>query len=78
MITAELGDYFMWSDQVVKVHAINPGSKAICFMVKEPMVCPDCGKIFQIEKEFSVIESSPLFQENAKPIPTLSHSKTRN
>lgn len=71
MYTVKLGDYFIWGDQVVKCNAINPGQKAISFVIKEPMICPDCGHRFEIEKAIEIIEGSPLFQENVKPVPTI-------
>lgn len=71
MKTAELGDYFLWKGEVVKVHAINPGKKAICFTVKERVHCPSCGDFHLIDRQMSVIEGSPQFQENALPLTTI-------
>lgn len=70
MITVELGDYFSWKGQVVKCHAINTGQKAICFMIDKVVKCPDCGASHVIQQPVEIIEQSPLFQENAKPLQT--------
>lgn len=75
MKKAELGDYFMWHGQMVKVEWINTGQKAIGFTYKEPTVCPHCGGVHEITQNASIIEQSPLFQENATAIKTIDNLK---
>ena len=67
MKTAELGDYFEWDGQIVKCEWINEGSKSIGFVIKEE--CPHCGG--DIRTAMNVIESSPQFQDRAKPIKSI-------
>lgn len=67
MKTAKLGDLLMWKGVEYKVVSIAEGK--VLYM--EPVrgeSCYGCGH----KAEVSVLESSPLFQENAEPIPTIS------
>lgn len=64
---AELQDYFLWEGKLCQVISINRGDKSIGFKEVGSKPCPTCGE----EKWYDVIESSPLFQENAKPINTI-------
>lgn len=74
MKTAKLGDYFLWMGKIAQVVAINEGHKAIIFSTNETCTCPHCGKEFEDEAQINIIESSPLFQENAQPISTIQGS----
>ena len=67
----KLGDFFLWKGKLAKI---------VC-MAKEPTVvietiesckCPHCGGDLGKE-QFSVIPTSPLFQQNAEPLPTLNN-----
>jgi hypothetical protein len=71
MKTAELGDYFLWKGQLVKVGWINRGSKSIGFKFKREIHCPECGHLHLVDDSADVIEDSPLFQENAQPITSI-------
>jgi hypothetical protein len=72
MKTAQLGDYLLWEGRVVKVLFINPGSKAIGMETLEDKKCPHCGGSLGKE-QFEIIESSPMFQEGAKPLQTINN-----
>lgn len=67
---ARLEDYFLWNGKLVKVVGINEGHRSILFQELEPCKCPHCGGPLENE-QYHVIEGSPLFQENAKPISTI-------
>lgn len=70
MIKAELNDYLEWEGRIYQVKWINPGSRSIGAESIDQSKCPHCGG--DIGKDtFDMIESSPLFQENAKPIQTI-------
>lgn len=71
MKTAELGDYFEWKGQIVKVEWLNGGFKAIGFYYQELVECPHCQKTHEVPVRESAIEASDYFQENAKPIQTI-------
>jgi len=71
MITAKLGDYFLWMGKIVKVEWINMGNKSIGFKTTKTVKCPHCEREHEIEDHNDVIESSPQFQKNAKPINTI-------
>ncbi len=66
MITAELGDYLLWKDKLHRVDIIANG-KMIGMRPIPCVPCPTCGE----EPFFEVLEDSPLFQENAKPVETI-------
>ena len=55
-----------WNDELVKVVGISNG-KVIHMSPVNAQRCESCGVV----KEISVIENSPLFQENAKPVETI-------
>lgn len=66
--TVQLNDYFEWDGQMVKCQWITgTGVRSIGFVIKKP--CPHCGE--PVEHAMNVIESSPNFQETAKPIQTI-------
>ena len=71
MITAELNDYFEWNGEITKCQWINTGSKSIGFVITKTVKCPNCGEFHEIESSMNVIESSPQFQDIAKPINTI-------
>lgn len=70
MKTANLGDYLFYDGALVKVIAINPGKKAIVMESLADELCPHCNKSLG-KKQIEIIEDSPLFQDNAKPIQTI-------
>lgn len=71
MKTANLGDYFKWKGQIVLCQWLGLGQKTIGFIVKRKVTCPHCKGEHEIEEGYDVVESSPLFQENAEPIKTI-------
>lgn len=70
MKRAELGQMFLWMGKLTAVTSINPGEKAINFTTKDTGNCPHCGK--PVDENWSVIEGSPMFQQNAEPVKTIS------
>ena len=67
MKKANLGDIFLYQCKLVEVVAINEGHRSIVFQEINPKRCECCGEI----KQYDIIESSPLFQENSEPIQTI-------
>jgi hypothetical protein len=67
MITAQLGDLFYYDGQLMKVVGINEGNRSIIFEPINSENCPFCGE----KKQYNVIEQSPNFQQNAKPVDTI-------
>jgi hypothetical protein len=62
---------FLYEGKLVQVIGII-NARAICmrYLQKEDMPkCSHCGE--PVDREFVVIESSPLFQKNAQPVNTL-------
>ena len=75
MKIAKLNDIINWYDRLYKVKWINPGSKSIGMVSLDKNKCPHC----KCELEYDIvdmIEASPLFQENAKPVNTISDEKS--
>lgn len=69
MNKANLGDYLLWKGKLSKVIAIARRPTIVIEQV-EDRCCPECG--YNLGKEqFSVIPESPLFQESAEPITTI-------
>jgi len=67
MKTAQLGDIFEYEGELVEVKWINQGQKSIGFAPINAKPCPCCGAT----KHWDMIESSPNFQNAAKPIETI-------
>jgi hypothetical protein len=67
MKKAELGDVFEFEGQIVEVKWINSGQRSIGFMPVNAKPCPCCGET----KSWDIIEISPLFQDNVKPVSTI-------
>lgn len=67
MKRADLGAIFRYNGELVEVFAINDGRRAVVFKPLNKPPCPTCGHDHRIE----LIESSPLFQDNAEPVETL-------
>jgi len=68
--------FFYWKDKLVKIIYINTGMKSIGFESveeKDGVRCSHCGE-FVMPERYDVIEDSPLFQENAKPVDTLTNN----
>ena len=69
MKTANLGEYLLWEDKPAKVVGEIDRPCIIVEMLDAP-VCPHCESVLE-KHQFTVIPTSPLFQENAKPFPTI-------
>ena len=67
MKTAKLGDYLLWQGKLAKVIGEIDRPSIIIELI-EVETCPHCGIK---NSQFTVITSSPLFQENAEPIKTI-------
>lgn len=70
MKTAKLNDYLEWNGRLYQVRWTNSGNKSIGMMSLDRNKCPHCGHDVEYDS-MDVIESSPLFQENAMPIKTI-------
>jgi len=70
MKTAKLQDYLLFEGKPAQVIAINPGEKAVIMEFLEEEKCPHCQGLLG-KKQIEVIESSPMFQEGAKAIQTI-------
>ena len=72
MVTAESGMIFEFQGQLVQCIGIID-LRALCLIqIREEDFpkCPGCGHR-QGPEHFAIIESSPLFQEGAKPVKTI-------
>lgn len=67
MKIANLQDVFEWEGQLVEVRWINEGQRSIGFVPVNATPCPCCGEV----KHWDIIETSPHFQNCAKPIKTI-------
>jgi len=65
--TAKLGNKFLWHGELTEVVTIITNQKVIGF--KTIGECPHCGK--EVDVWHDEVESSPNFQEGAKPITTI-------
>lgn len=66
----KLGDYLTWNGRLAKiVGGYDQPSVRIEFV--DDATCPHCGESLGKE-QFMMIPTSPLFQESAEPIQTMS------
>lgn len=70
MKNASLGEYLLWKGNPAKIIG-ETSSRQVIIELLENCKCPHCNGDLGKE-QFHMIVSSPLFQENAKPIPTIS------
>lgn len=70
MKTADIGQVLKWKGKLVQVKFLNEGHRAIGMEFLEDEHCPNCGHNLG-KKQFEIIESSLLFQENAEPVETI-------
>lgn len=70
MKKAKIGDYLFYDSKMVIVITISEGERAIIMETLEDQYCPHCGESLGKEK-INLIESSLLFQNNTKAIPTI-------
>ena len=66
MRNVKLGDYLLWKGKLAKIIG-KIEHPAVTIELLETNTCPNCGHDLG-PKQFDVIPTSPLFQENAKPI----------
>ena len=64
MKTCELGDILYWKGELHKV--IGRIDLPAVILENIERKCPECGRI-----QSTIIEQSPLFQENAEPVKTI-------
>ncbi len=69
MKNAELGDYLLWKGKLAKV-VYEANQRTVGIELFEHYSCPHCKKSLG-KKHINVIPASPLFQENAEPLPTI-------
>lgn len=67
----KLGDYLLWRDQPAIIVA-ETDQKVVTIEVLENHSCPEC-KADLGKKQIHMVVASPLFQENAKSLPTISN-----
>lgn len=70
MKTPRLGDHIIWRGQPAEIIGLSDGPQAI-IEIEEIEICENCNLDRIVKRQFSVIISSPLFQENAEAIQTL-------
>jgi hypothetical protein len=69
MKNPKLGDYLLWNGEVAQIIGEASERHVIIELIKD-RICPHCSG--KLEKEqFSVIVSSPLFQQSAEKLQTL-------
>ena len=69
MKKAKLGDYLLWKGAIAKIVAeIN--ERAVVIQMNQHAKCPHCGGDLGVDQSV-VIPTSPLFEENAEPVPTI-------
>lgn len=68
MITAEVGDIFYYNCELVEVVSVVQGQKVVFFKPVNATTCKCCGQVIGWG---TAVESSPNFQEGAKPVPTI-------
>ena len=74
MRDASLGDYLLWNDKPAKIIG-ESSSRQVIIELLEDRKCPHCDEAIGKE-QISVIVSSPLYQENAKPMQTIRDDDT--
>lgn len=74
MKTASLGDFLLWWGQPAKIIGETDRRQVIIELL-EPSRCPHCeGDLGKTQ--IHVVVSSPLFQEGAKPLQTITDDPT--
>ena len=69
MKTAELGEYLLWKGKLAKIVYVAE-ERTVGIEPLDSCKCPHCDGDLGKE-QFSIIPTSPLFQENAEPIKTI-------
>lgn len=72
MKRADLGAIFRYDGKLVEVVAMHTEGRMLLLRPVNPTACPSCGSTGDIH----VVEHSPLFQDNAEPISTLTDKGT--
>lgn len=65
----KLGDYIFWEGKLARI-VWTTSEPTVGIELSEPNYCPHCAGSLG-KHQFSMIPTSPLFQENAEPIQTL-------
>ena len=74
MKVPKLQDFLLWKGKLAKIIARADRPTYVIELI-ESCKCPHC-KGDLGKKQISVIPESPLFQENAEPVPTISNDHT--
>ena len=69
MKTATGGEYLLWKGELYQVIACEDLPSIILESIHHNF-CPKCGENLG-KKQFSIIPTSPYFQENAEPVNTI-------
>lgn len=70
MKTVKLGDFFLWKGKLAKI-ICKSDQPTVGIEMVEPEKCPHCNGILG-HHQFNIIPTSPLFQQDAEPIQTIS------
>ena len=73
MKNPKLGDYLLWKGKPARIE-FESNDRQVGIIMLENKKCPHCGG--DLGKDvIEVIVSSPLFQENAESLPTITDKK---
>lgn len=72
MKNAKLGDTILWKGKLSKIIG-EFNARAVVIQSVEKCKCPHCDKDLS-KKQSTIIVSSPLFQENAEAVKTLTNN----
>lgn len=75
MKDVNVGDVFLWKGVLVQAQWMNTGHKSVGFITNESVKCPHCNQEHDVAMANDIIVHSPLFQENAEPVTTLSNER---
>jgi hypothetical protein len=71
MKNPKLGDYLLWEGQLAKV-VYQTDQRTVGIELFDDCKCPHCNGNLG-KKQINVIVFSPLFQQNAQPLQTISN-----
>ncbi len=75
MKKVKTNDIFYWKGNLARVIGYTSGRTFISIEMLDPDRCPHCHGYLE-KRQFDVVEGSPLFEENAKPVETIVEEPT--
>lgn len=69
MKVPKLGDYLLWNGELAKIVS-EAHANTVSIELLDSCKCPECGHDLG-KKQFSVIPTSPLFQQSASALQTM-------